>query len=44
MTDLHQVHKENVFEKELVEYLGTHGWKDPTPNTTKNWLSIPKTS
>ena len=23
MTDLHQVHKENVFEKELVEYLGT---------------------
>ena len=28
MTDLHQVHKENVFEKELVEYLGTHGWKE----------------
>ncbi len=28
MTDLHQVHKENVFEKELVEYLGTHGWEE----------------
>ena len=28
MTGLHQVHKENVFEKELVEYLGIHGWEE----------------
>ena len=28
MTNLHQVHKETIFEKELVEYLRTHCWKE----------------
>ena len=28
MTDLHQVHKEQVFETELVEHLRTHGWRE----------------
>lgn len=44
MKDLHQLHKEHVFESELVEHFVPHGWKeDFEPATTKNWLSIQET-